>query len=488
MLATLQQLYKVFPLIVIANKLKSGWTWVSMTLLTCRTARSVYGPFAHSIQIIGVGWFVAGPAFAQPNRPPEGSGADKDVEWLWKKEFPEDIVDIGWGIHDQDAETNTGTPYPAFIATKKSIRFLGVDGKVRKQRALTSSAPGSIPKAVNVSDNGNFLEIQTILEYRDGASKGQFQVLNATGDIIWEGNTSEILSGYRFISPNGKYVVELPDSSANGVVRLHYQNGQKKTIEITPEYSSTTAYDVPNIAFSADGAKFLLGIQDRTAKGVVLVLFDQDGKEIWHRTLNIQVIHTLKMSPNGSFFTCRGLTLLLQLRLLVLNSSGEVLWQLDKDNGAAAYIFQFIGENYLLIVSGPDKQFRYFDITTGKLIWKYDGGGLPGKLVKATVVSPQLGMIVAVHDPDIYLESIPAPAGSGRRITGRKRVVGSGGDKGLVLALDIMGRERFRKSLKLRYSLEDVTHPSPLRISSDGKFAYVADAEGVKRVPIIHKP
>lgn len=371
----------------------------------------------------------------KPDLPEEASEKAKvKVEKIWERKFDEEIKDVAFGEGEITVEEarNMGMKglekerprkkikvrYPKIAVTKKAIKFLDPKGKVKKQISLGEITPKGWERKVKISKQGIGV-LSHIFRYKeDRPSEAEFTMIDKNGNILYKIDISKVGYNMPYISPSnyivgtgditGDYFGYLPSVwNHRGLVKVLFKWEEMKIVEW-----GGAEFSLNSCAFNGDGKLFATTIYKRIwnqndkkfKEEHWLILFNENGEEIWRRDLSPYKIRDIGVSDNGEFIVVRtsrriyeetGETKIIKDKrgkeriakrrklkeaenyLLLFDKNGILLWKKNIPSGELNSIFS-TDEKKLFAIIG---RARYlFNVSTGDLVWEHTdevGYGLP---------------------------------------------------------------------------------------------------------------
>jgi hypothetical protein len=324
------------------------------------------------ICLIAVGLIAAavfGQKQQQPNLPEQASEvASEEIEWVWKKDFPEEIQDIVVDMKkvrrkimkdNKEVEIEEETIFPKVVVTERKggvkgakIRFYDKDGKIKKE--YTSRPIGTL--IITKAKNDKFIgKSELSAEGERNAYPGELEVYDIEGNVVWK--KAGIIPYELFLSPDGKYVVGLPGGPGGevpiGEVYFVYPNKETKLIKLDISHPESHKID-----FKEDGDLVAVNIGDPAT----LILFDRNGNEVWRQVLG-GTRGALSFSPDGKYIIAEaGYTTYL------FGVDGKLVWKKENIWGHK-YIFS-ARNKYILILNKASSNLNLFwiiETKTGKI-------------------------------------------------------------------------------------------------------------------------
>ncbi|MDA7857959.1 PQQ-like beta-propeller repeat protein [bacterium] len=318
------------------------------------------------------------------------------LEKIWEKKFDEDVKDVIFdegeftverakamgvkGLEGRKPKEKVKINYPKVIMTKDSLKFLDKEGNLKKKYNIVRSVDKG--KVVKVYPSRNGKKIGMVSEkYKYFPEKDmsfvesvEFKMLNDDGEVEWEiknANRGSILP-----SPDGDYAVGFYDKGP----LYFYKDGKKKNIENLPNRYSG------DIALSRDGKFWIASVNVFRPRKSWLILFDNNGEEIWRRDLKAARSHELKFSNNGEFIVVSvtrggGWPKRMTGSLLLYDKEGQLV--LEKTAPVGSYAFDFSPDDKFLFVAVNHDCYLY-DVLSGEKRWEYYRSE---DMVRATVSS-----------------------------------------------------------------------------------------------------
>jgi len=371
--------------------------------------------------LVGLMVLGSGLVWAQPQEKPElpeeaSEVAEEKVEWLWKKDFPEEIKDI---ILEQkkvkkkvikegkEAEIEEEIIFPKAVITEKSIRFLDEEGKTKNKYETQR-----IPK-VQKSKNEKFISITEATEFspsRGWPTKIKTKIFSSDGTFLWEKELQTDEFGEEILpSPSGDYAALTNSMYADEFKILYPNMNDKKVVTPMPPESVLEV----RVFFSNKGDVFISKIRGR--ENEYLIMYDKNGNEIWRKpfeALGINSIGEIVFSPDDSLIAISGglgepyyeegiSKWKGEDYLILLNQRGDIIWKVSRHDGIDT--IRFSNDNTLLIGINTGlnmKKICLLQIRDGSLIWKYDGSSLKGDRFVKLVTTPNLDyFLIVTHTP-----------------------------------------------------------------------------------------
>jgi WD40 repeat protein len=353
------------------------------------------------IAVVLIAAMVFGQEEQQPNLPEQASEvASEEIEWVWKKDFPEEIQDIVVDMKkvrrkimkdNKEVEIEEETIFPKVVVTEREggvkgakIRFYDKDGRMKKEY---SSRPTGTLLIIKTKNDKFIAKIELNMEgILSDIYPGELEVYNNEGNIIWRriGNIPYNIA----ISPDGKYAVGVGGGPAIEALTdnlyILYPDKETKSIKLNIDNMS----DSYNIDFTDKGDYFVIIV----GEPAVLILFNKIGSEIWKKNLK-GTLGKVAFSPNGKYIVAEaGYTSYL------FKISGELICEIPF--WGHTYRFSKNGR-YMIILNesySVPTLFWIIEIETGKVITQCEKGELFGYCPYGIIdvyISPNFEFIVA---------------------------------------------------------------------------------------------
>lgn len=167
--------------------------------------------------------------------------------------------------------------------TEDAIIFYDEKGNIKQRVKLLKTIPGKSWSNVSESKNKKYIAINNIGVYDqkgEWIENAEMIMLNSQGEELWrmKHNLANIIP-----SPNGKYIVGVPDAAFGGApISMFNEKGLIKEIA-----KDDRAW---NVDFSKDGSFFAVTVvtYDKIKKGSEkyqghLIVLDEEGNELWRK-------------------------------------------------------------------------------------------------------------------------------------------------------------------------------------------------------------
>ncbi|MDI6736008.1 MAG: hypothetical protein QME42_07435 [bacterium] len=264
--------------------------------------------------------------------------------------------------------------YPKVILLKKGEQGIG---KSPKQELLFLDKFGKEEKRVKMetdwadvfwSKNNKYLCVYAISKSRISKEKDKSTVFDANGNELWsfEGYPA---AGY-LVSPNGDYVIEMPDIDYGGgfCIVLHYANGKSKTIDLGDVVGSRPYGYYWDIS---ENGEYFAVIIDR-----YLILFNKEGEALWKRegAFGRELLFFLKNQFIGAVDS-RDIGDENVTEFCLYDINGNLLWK-NKVFMSVQDVYYIEEEGRIYVISGWGHIFC-FDVKSGELLAKYSDENAP---------------------------------------------------------------------------------------------------------------
>jgi len=229
---------------------------------------------------------------------------------VWEQVFDKKIEDVAWG------ETEDGRLYPKIIVFDDEVRFYDPDSALLKAIPLSSRRAGDIA----FSENSNYVGIPIMTEVATKSRKGEIVLTIYTDggekhcqldeEVEFDGSSLD----FSISDKDGSFVET--DGAAQ---RLTFRDGKAKVKrEVDLFEGDTWAYERGlRCAFSSDGRLFAVLASRQFIQGreyidpsrgpnIYVILFDDNGKEVWRKPLNEHGPGCLSISSQGKYILVGG--------------------------------------------------------------------------------------------------------------------------------------------------------------------------------------
>ena len=291
---------------------------------------------------------------------------------VWEEAFDKKIKDVAWG------ETEDGRLYPKIIVFEDEVRFHDPNSVLLKTIPLSSKRVGDII----FSKKGDYVGIPVMTEVPTKSEKGKIVLTIYTRrgekhcrfdkDVEFDGSSP----GFSISDRDGSFV-----ESYGAAQRLTFRDGKAKVrreVDLFEGDEWTYKRDMKSSS-SGDGRlfavlatkKFVQGTQyvDQTDDpNIYVILFDENGKELWRKPINEHAPTCLSISSQGKYLLAGG-----ENRAGGSGITSQSQYLLDR-NGSLIMTYHIGGrcrfsqnEEYLTIAG--QNTIGLIQTSTGELLW-----------------------------------------------------------------------------------------------------------------------
>lgn len=412
-------------------------------------------------KIILIMLFLATSVFAQEKKQlPEMASEKPNValEKVWEIKIDEDVQDIVFneeeisvgeakamgfkGLERLKNRSKIKSFRPKAMITKREIRFLDRDGRIKRKINLLKTIPGKQWSKIKKTKNNKYIGINEVLSYeKEYVKEGKFKMVDIEGDIKWEfeHNFTDIVP-----SPDGSYVLAMPDPEwGEHPIYLINSKGMKKEIKKAGVGEAYFPF------FSPKGNIISVVVDERNMNKTTLIILNKKGDELWRKeeigksigaTVNKDYIAVVTQDRKTK-----------EITLSLFDLKGNLLWEYKPFNGTGGLVFS---NDYKYLFSICEM----YETDSGKLLWR--NTDVRGSNVFTT---PDLSFILITGSKIVKLDVKPGL----KKVSDYFYLINKNGEKLLYEEFD-PGYIIFRD------------YKPVISISSDGKEILIETKEGLE--------
>lgn len=310
----------------------------------------------------------------KPVLPEQAKG--KEPKLIWQKEFDEKIIDMAVGHKEiekvvmkegKEVKVKEEILYPKVVVTKKAIKFLDEEGRVKKERPLKTLGYATFsPNKKCVGIYGMFKEGDNTIE--------DFSITDNEGKVLWE--FKKEYPGYIHMEEGGR-VLHISDKGRVVASELEVIEFFDEKGKLLKKFSISKTGAFPlyfNGVFSEDG-EYFVGVPggDIPKDTSRLFLFDKNGNKLWEKHLEERIedhCKEVKITKHGDFIIAWKVLFGKGIFVDAFNKEGELVWEYQLKPGGEC-IFTLSKDEQYLLAGHSKNQLILFKLKDGKVLWSF---------------------------------------------------------------------------------------------------------------------